>query len=44
MPNSFYDTLSLASIGSGFPMALGVQMALPHRPVISTSGVTWASS
>ena len=37
-PRSFFDTIDLASIGSGFPMALGVQMALPQRPVISMGG------
>ena len=37
-PKSFFDTIDLASIGSGFPLALGVQMALPHRPVVSIGG------
>ena len=37
-PRSFFDTIDLACIGSGFPMALGVKMALPDRPVISIGG------
>ena len=37
-PKSFFDTVDLACIGSGFPLSLGVQLALPQRPVISIGG------
>ena len=37
-PSSLYCPLDLACIGSGYPMALGVKMACPNRPVISISG------
>ena len=37
-PKSFFDTVDLACIGSGFPLALGVQMAMPNRPVVSIGG------
>ena len=38
VPRSFFDTVDLACIGSGFPLSLGVKMALPQRPVISIGG------
>ena len=38
LPRSFFDTIDLACIGSGFPLSLGVKMALPDRPVISIGG------
>ena len=38
VPRSFFDTIDLACIGSGFPLSLGVKMALPDRPVVSIGG------
>ena len=37
-PRSFFDTIDLACIGSGFPLGLGVKMAMPERPVVSIGG------
>ena len=38
VPKSFFDTVDLACIGSGFPLSLGVKMALSDRPVIGIGG------
>ncbi|MQF68729.1 thiamine pyrophosphate-binding protein [SAR202 cluster bacterium AD-804-J14_MRT_500m] len=36
--NSLFSPLDLGCIGMSFPMALGVKMARPNRPVISING------
>ena len=37
-PHSLYSPIDLGCIGMSFPMALGVKMARPDRPVISING------
>jgi acetolactate synthase-1/2/3 large subunit/sulfoacetaldehyde acetyltransferase len=37
-PRSLFTSGELGCIGSGFPIALGVKMAQPERPVLSISG------
>lgn len=37
-PGTLFGSLDLACVGTGFPMALGVKMARPDRPVICVSG------
>ncbi|GBD11459.1 Sulfoacetaldehyde acetyltransferase [bacterium HR23] len=37
-PNTFFSSLDLGCVGSGFPMAIGVKMARPDRPVVALCG------
>jgi|FaiFalDrversion2_1042247.scaffolds.fasta_scaffold01994_2 thiamine pyrophosphate-dependent acetolactate synthase large subunit-like protein len=37
-PGTFFSSLDLGCVGSGYPLAIGVQMARPEQPVVALCG------